>query len=104
MLKKSLDHLKGWICGYILLGFTIQLLSSLGIVVFQKILDKAALINSFGEISNLIMVYGVLLAGVVIINYVDEYPSVYLSNSITERLKILALSTIKPIRIWAQVR
>ncbi|KTD85010.1 ABC transporter ATP-binding protein [Paenibacillus etheri] len=97
MLKKSLAHLKWWICGYILLGFTIQLLSSLGIVVFQKILDKATMINSFGEISNLIMVYGILLAGVVILNYVDEYPSVYLSNSITERLKILALSKISKI-------
>ncbi|WP_340006336.1 ABC transporter ATP-binding protein [Paenibacillus sp. FSL K6-0276] len=97
MLRKSLSHLKWWICGYILLGFTIQLLSSLGIVVFQKILDKATMINSFGEISNLIMVYGGLLAGVVILNYVDEYPSVYLSNSITERLKILALSKISKI-------
>lgn len=97
MLKKSLAHLKWWICGYILLGFTIQLLSSLGIVVFQKILDKVTVINSFGEIFNLILVYGVLLAGVVILNYVDEYPSVYLSNSITERLKILALSKISKI-------
>lgn len=97
MLKKSLSHLKWWICGYILLGFTIQLLSSLGIVVFQKILDKATVMGSFSEISNLIVVYGVLLAGVVILNYVDEYPSVYLSNSITERLKILALSKISKI-------
>ncbi|WP_375104582.1 ABC transporter ATP-binding protein [Paenibacillus sp. RS8] len=97
MLKKSLSNLKWWICAYILLGFTIQLLSSLGIVVFQKILDKAAVMSSFSEISSLIMVYGVLLAGVVILNYVDEYPSVYLSNSITERLKILALSKISKI-------
>ncbi|WP_339317826.1 ABC transporter ATP-binding protein [Paenibacillus sp. FSL R10-2734] len=97
MLKKSLAHLKWWICGYILLGFTIQLLSSLGIVVFQKIVDKATVMGSFGEISNLIIIYGALLAGVVILNYVDEYPSVYLSNSITERLKILALSKISKI-------
>lgn len=55
------------------------------------------MINSFGEIFNLILVYGLLLAGVVILNYVDEYPSVYLSNSITERLKILALSKISKI-------
>lgn len=97
MLKKSLSHLKWWICGYILLGFMIQLLSSLGIVVFQQILDKATMLGSYGEISSLIMVYGGLLAGVVILNYVDEYPSVYLSNSITERLKILALSKISKI-------
>lgn len=97
MLKKSLAHLKWWICGYILLGFSIQLLSSLGIVVFQKILDKAAIIHSFGEISNLIMIYGASLVGVVILNYIDEYPSVFLSNSITERLKIMALSKISKI-------
>ncbi|WP_339824118.1 ABC transporter ATP-binding protein [Paenibacillus sp. FSL R7-0163] len=94
MLKKSLAHLKCWVGGYILLGFAIQLLSSLGVVVFQKILDKATVINSFGEISTLIIVYGVLLAGVAILNYIDEYPSVFLSNSITERLKIIALSKI----------
>lgn len=94
MLKKSLAHLKWWICGYILLGCTIQLFSSLGIVVFQQILDRATIINSFSEISSLIMLYGALLAGVAILNYIDEYPSVFLSNSITERLKILALSKI----------
>lgn len=97
MLKKSLAHLKWWICGYILLGCTIQLFNSLGVVVFQKILDKAVSINSFGEISNLIMMYGALLAGAAILNYVDEYPSVFISNSITERLKILALSKISKI-------
>lgn len=94
MLKKSLAPLKGWIVVYILLGCSIQLLSSLGIVVFQQILDKAAIINSFGEISNLIMMYGALLVALAILNYVDEYPSVFLSNSITERLKIIALSKI----------
>ena len=94
MLKKSLAPLKWWICGYILLGCTIQLFSSLGIVVFQQILDRATIINSYGEISSLIMLYGALLAGVAILNYIDEYPSVFLSNSITERLKILALSKI----------
>lgn len=94
MLKKSLVHLKWWIVVYIVLGCSIQLLSSLGIVVFQQILDKAMVINSFSEISNLIIIYGALLVGVAILNYVDEYPSVYLSNSITERLKIIALSKI----------
>jgi ATP-binding cassette subfamily B protein len=94
MLKKSLVNLKWWIIGYIVLGCSIQLLSSLGIVVFQRILDKATAISSFGEITSLIMLYGGLLIGVAILNYVDEYPSVFLSNSITERLKIIALSKI----------
>lgn len=97
MLKKSLAHLKWWICGYVLLGCTIQWFTSLSVVVFQQILDKAVSINSFGEISSLIMMYGALLAGAAILNYVDEYPSVFISNSITERLKILALSKISKI-------
>lgn len=97
MLKKSLAHLKWWICGYVLLGCTIQLFTSLSVVVFQQILDKAVSINSFGEISHLIMMYGALLAGAAILNYLDEYPSVFISNSITERLKILALSKISKI-------
>ncbi len=90
-------HLKWWICAYVFLGFIIQLLSSLGIVIFQQILDMAVVVNSLGEISNLIMIYGIVLGGMVILNYVDEYPSVYLSNSITERLKIIALSKISRI-------
>lgn len=90
-------HLKWWIFSYIFLGFTIQFLSSLGIVIFQKILDMAVAVNSLGEISNLIIIYGIVLGGMVVLNYVDEYPSVFLSNSITERLKIIALSKISRI-------
>ncbi|WP_244563066.1 ABC transporter ATP-binding protein [Paenibacillus uliginis] len=97
MLKKCLLYFKWWIFLYTFLGFTIQFLSSLGIVVFQKILDQAVKINSLGEISNLIIIYGVLLGGTVIFNYLDEYPSTHLSNSITERLKIIALSKISRI-------
>lgn len=97
MLKKCLVHLKGWIVLYIVLGFAIQGLSSLGIMVFQKILDRAVEGTPLGEISGFIAVYGVLLGLVVVLNYVDEYPSAYLSNSITERLKILALSKISKI-------
>ncbi|MEC0088922.1 ABC transporter ATP-binding protein [Paenibacillus macquariensis] len=97
MLKKCLLHLKWWICSYVFLGFTIQLLSSLGIVIFQQILDMAVVVKSLGEISSLIIIYGIVLGGMVVLNYVDEYPSVYLSNSITERLKIIALSKISRI-------
>ncbi|MEK4061487.1 MULTISPECIES: ABC transporter ATP-binding protein [Paenibacillus] len=97
MLRKCLVHLKGWIVLYISLGFAIQFLSSLGIVVFQEILDRAVEGTSLGEISGFIVSYGVLLGLVVVLNYVDEYPSAHLSNSITERLKILALSKISKI-------
>ncbi|MEK3675094.1 MULTISPECIES: ABC transporter ATP-binding protein [unclassified Paenibacillus] len=94
MLRKCLVHLKGWIALYILLGFIIQFISSLGIVVFQKILDQAVDGTGFSEITHWIVVYGVLLGANVLLNYADEYPGAHLSNSITERLKILALSKI----------
>jgi len=97
MLKKIVIHLKWWIFAYILLGFTIQFLSSLGIVLFQKILDMTLVIHSFSEVSSLIISYALLLGGVATLNYFAEYPSVHLSNSITERLKIMALSKISRI-------
>lgn len=46
---------------------------------------------------HLIMIYGALLVGTVILNYVDEYPSVYLSKRLTEQLKIMALAKIAKI-------
>jgi len=58
MLRKSLLHLKWWIATYILLGFTIQFLSSLGIVMFQQILDMALVVSGIGELSNYIIIYG----------------------------------------------
>lgn len=94
MLRKCLVPLKGWIALYIVLGFAIQLAGSLGIVVFQKVLDQAAGGRRFSEILVWIIVYGVLLGLTVVLNYVDEYPSAHLSNNITERLKIMALSKI----------
>ncbi|ETT54663.1 ABC transporter ATP-binding protein [Paenibacillus sp. FSL R7-269] len=94
MLKKCLVHLRGWAALYIVLGCAIQLLSSLGIVVFQRILDQAVAGTGFREILYGVVVYGMLLGLNVLLNYADEYPSAYLSNSITERLKIMALSKI----------
>lgn len=94
MLRKTLAPLKGWVILYLVLGFAIQLLGSLGIVVFQKVLDQAAGGWSFRDILFWIVLYGILLGLTVILNYADEYPSAYLSNSITERLKIMAMSSI----------
>ncbi|MEK4046082.1 ABC transporter ATP-binding protein [Paenibacillus sp. FSL H8-0048] len=94
MLKKCLVHLRGWAALYIGLGFAIQLLSSLGIVVFQRILDQAVACTGFRETLYGVVVYGILLGLNVLLNYADEYPSAYLSGSITERLKIMALSKI----------
>ena len=49
------------------------------------------------EMIHLIMIYGALLVGTVILNYMDEYPSVYLSKRLTEQLKIMALAKIAKI-------
>lgn len=79
---------------YIFLGFAIQFLGSLGIMLFQDILDRAVEGTSVGAISKLIMWYGILLGLTVVLNYLDEYPGTRLSNSITEGLKVQALSKI----------
>lgn len=94
VLKTCLRQLKWWILIYIGIGCGIQFLSSLGIVYFQKVLDLAVQVRHFDEIMDHIWIYGLLLGGMVILNYVDEYPSVHLSKSITEKLKIMALSKI----------
>ncbi|MEO2203522.1 ABC transporter ATP-binding protein [Paenibacillus pabuli] len=97
MLKQCLFQLKWWIFVYIALGWVIQLFSSLGIFFFQKILDTAIQVNRMDEMIHLIMIYGALLVGTVVLNYVDEYPSVYLSKRLTEQLKIMALDKIAKI-------
>lgn len=97
MLKQCLFRLKWWIFLYIALGWAIQLFSSLGIFFFQKILDTAIQVNRMDEMIHMIMIYGALLVGTVILNYVDEYPSVYLSKRLTEQLKIMALVKIAKI-------
>ncbi|MGG4480475.1 ABC transporter ATP-binding protein [Paenibacillus illinoisensis] len=97
MLKQCLFQLKWWIFLYIALGWGIQLFSSLGIFFFQKILDTAIQVNRMDEMIHLIMIYGALLVGTVILNYMDEYPSVYLSKRLTEQLKIMALAKIAKI-------
>ncbi|MBE1445283.1 ABC transporter ATP-binding protein [Paenibacillus sp. OAS669] len=95
MLKKCLVQCKWWVLSYILMGFIIQLLNQLGIVVFQNILDAAAADRT--EATKFIIIYGMILGGSAILNYLDEYPGVYLSNSISENLKIMALKKIARI-------
>lgn len=97
MLKQCAYYFKGLILLYIIMGFAAQLLNSLGIVYFQKILDSIHLNPDVGELSKLIIVYGCMLAGICIINYLNEYPSVVLSNRFTERLKIMALHKISRV-------
>lgn len=97
MLTKCLWSLKWWVVLYVLLGFAIQIVSSLGIVVFQTILDQAEQIKDLSEIYKAFTFYALLLGGTVILNYLNQYPSVHLSNSITERLKIMALTKISKI-------
>ncbi|MFD1887704.1 ABC transporter ATP-binding protein [Paenibacillus wenxiniae] len=97
MLKKCFFMFKWWIFAYVILGCTIQFFSAFGIKVFQEILDKVAIIHNYNEITQLVFIYGFLLIGTSIFNYLIEYPQVFLSNSILEKLKIMALSKISKI-------
>ncbi|WP_237087915.1 hypothetical protein [Paenibacillus crassostreae] len=49
------------------------------------------------DVAQLIIIYGLLLLGSTILNYFIEYPEVYLSHSILEKLKIMALSKVSKI-------
>ncbi|WP_422659658.1 ABC transporter ATP-binding protein [Paenibacillus sp. EC2-1] len=97
MLKKCFLIFKWWIVAYIVLGFFLQFCNTYGIMVFQKILDKVLVVNQLEELMQLLILYGVLLGASTIISYVVEYPQVYLSNSILERLKVMALGKVSKI-------
>ncbi|MCY8487022.1 ABC transporter ATP-binding protein [Bacillus atrophaeus] len=97
MLKKCFLLFKWWIFLYVLLGFLVQFSNTYGIKIFQELLDKVVISNSFNELTKLLILYGILLVGSTILNYIIEYPQVYLSNSILEKLKIMALTKVSKI-------
>ncbi|WP_265333495.1 ABC transporter ATP-binding protein [Paenibacillus guangzhouensis] len=75
----------------------VQFFNTLGIKIFQQLLDKVVLANSFNEVTSLIILYGALLAGSTVLNYLMEYPHTKLSNNILEKLRIMALSKVSKI-------
>lgn len=97
MLKNCIKHFKWMIMIYILIGFAIQYLEAQGIKMFQELLDTIVTVDHIEEIIPLILLYGAVLIGSTLLNYVDEYPNTYLSISIVEKLKIMALSKVSKI-------
>ncbi|CAH1215707.1 putative ABC transporter ATP-binding protein [Paenibacillus plantiphilus] len=97
MLKKCLFMFKWMILIYVVLGFLVQFFIAFGIRTFQELVDKVVLSVSFNDVASYIVLYGALLAGAVIVNYLLEYPHTYLSNSILEKLKVMALSKVSKI-------
>ncbi len=97
MLKKCFVFFKWTILLYILMGFLVQFFNTLGIKIFQELLDKVVIAEGFNDIATLIILYGALLVGSTILNYLTEYPRTFLSNSILEKLKIMALSKVSNI-------
>jgi ATP-binding cassette subfamily B protein len=97
VLKKCLVIFKWWILLYVLMGFLLQFLTALEIKLFQELLDKVVVSNGINDVTQLIIIYGLLLVGSTILNYFIEFPQVYLSHSIVEKLKIMALSKVSRI-------
>ncbi|QQF64473.1 ABC transporter ATP-binding protein [Bacillus mojavensis] len=97
MLKKCFLLFKWWIFLYVLLGFLVQFSNTYGIKIFQELLDEVVISNSFNELTKPLVLYGILLVGSTILNYIIEYPQVYLSNSMLEKLKIMALTKVSKI-------
>ncbi|MEK5056758.1 ABC transporter ATP-binding protein [Paenibacillus sp. FSL H7-0326] len=97
LLKSCVKHFRWMIVIYILIGFAIQYLEALGIKMFQQLLDTIITVEHIEEMIWFIILYGAVLIGLTILNYVDEYPNTYLSNSIVEKLKIFALTKVSKI-------
>lgn len=97
MLKKCIVFFKWTILLYVLMGILVQFFNTFGIKVFQELLDKAKLAGDFNDVASHIFLYGALIAGATILNYLIEYPHTYLSNSILEKLKTMALSKVSKI-------
>lgn len=97
MLKKCILLFKWTIFLYILMGFMVQFFNTLGIKIFQQLLDKVVLAKSFNEVTSLVILYGALLVGSTVLNYLMEYPHIKLSNNILEKLRIMALSKVSKI-------
>ncbi|WP_216667587.1 ABC transporter ATP-binding protein [Saccharibacillus deserti] len=79
---------------YVLLGFSLQFASAYGIHTFQRLIDAIPSSSGLGELGGLLALYGILLAGSALLNYLSEYPGTALPRGITEKLKLLALSRI----------
>ncbi|HEY4390391.1 MAG TPA: ABC transporter ATP-binding protein [Paenibacillus sp.] len=94
MLKKCFTLFKPTILIYIMMGCLVQFLNAYGIRLFQELIDQTVLFHSLDEILRLILLYGCILLSVTALNYLIEYPQVYLSNSLFEKLKIMALTKV----------
>lgn len=89
-----LNKKKLWIIIYILLGIVLALLNSFSASYFQKVLDD------FGANTltiTTLCIYGFVLIIVCGLNYIDEYPSCKLSESIYLDLKLKALRKMSTI-------
>ena len=89
-----LNKKKLWVTIYILLGIVLALLNSFSASYFQKVLDDFGA-NALSITT--LCVYGFVLIIICGLNYIDEYPSCKLSESIYLDLKLKALRKMSTI-------
>ena len=89
-----LNKKKLWVTIYILLGIVLALLNSFSASYFQKVLDD---FGSNALSITTLCVYGFVLIIICGLNYIDEYPSCKLSESIYLDLKLKALRKMSTI-------
>ncbi|MFD2117928.1 ABC transporter ATP-binding protein [Paenibacillus yanchengensis] len=97
MLKKCLVAFRWSILLYIFLGFVAQFFSTIGIWSLQVVVDRVVTAKHYTELVPEITLYGAILIIAAITHYILEYPHTYLSHSIFEKLKIMALSKVSKI-------
>ncbi|MDF2937168.1 MAG: transporter ATP-binding protein [Paenibacillaceae bacterium] len=94
MLKNILLLFKWTVLLYILMGVAAQFLGTMGIRVFQELLDTIAQAHSLQKNATLILLYGSILMGATLLHYLLEFPRTVLSTGIHEQLKVTALAKV----------
>ena len=82
---------------YVILGISLNLVSCVAVVVFQKLIDNSQIQTQLQTIGLYIVAYGILLLLSNVLGYLQNYPETYLQNAITEQIKLMALEKISRI-------
>ncbi|MDD3243569.1 MAG: ABC transporter ATP-binding protein [Eubacteriales bacterium] len=88
------NRYRGWITVYVLSGIAIAFLTTYSANYYQRIIDRFAdgTLDLVG-----ILLYGGVLIGLCLLNYLDEYPGRKLEHGVFLSLKVMALEKMRVI-------
>ena len=85
---------RGPIVSTLLLWNLALLLEALGIVYFQRIIDKLISVDSIEPLLPLVAIYAAVSLGNRLLNYIDNYPDQLLSKGLEQWTRVVALEKI----------